>query len=287
MRGTLSNIHYRFVVTARQNNSEVALLRSYKNRKATNVLLDECKIWQACRATSAATTFFDPIKIGSSDQAFIDGAIIYNNPVQLVRCEAKLLWPADQLMIISIGTGSPPGKPFHGSLMNVAAAVKKIVTQTERTAHDFYKQNTDLVESGCYYRFNVTHGLPDVGLEEWREVGAITDFTETYLEDGEVASKRKACVNKMLQVLKEDALEDADSVDSQDWETLRKDIANWFSSAAFRQRQKELFEKRFGSTGNWFIQSQEFRGWLESENARLWCFGNRKMQHSESGHDLS
>jgi patatin-like phospholipase/acyl hydrolase len=40
----------------------------------------DCYTWEACRATSAATTFFDPITIGPMKQSFADGAVAYNNP---------------------------------------------------------------------------------------------------------------------------------------------------------------------------------------------------------------
>ncbi|KAI9789620.1 MAG: hypothetical protein M1816_005929 [Peltula sp. TS41687] len=102
-----------FVVATHEANSALALLRTYPEPQASGLLYDECTIWEACRATSAATTFFEPITIGRTKQRFVDGAIVYNNPIELVHREARNVWPGDRAaLLISIGTGSAPGKPF-------------------------------------------------------------------------------------------------------------------------------------------------------------------------------
>ena len=41
----------------------------------------QCQDWEACRATSAASSFFDPIAIGRYKEEFGDGATGANNPV--------------------------------------------------------------------------------------------------------------------------------------------------------------------------------------------------------------
>jgi len=52
------------------------------------------KIWEAARATSAATLFFDPITIGRFNQTFVDGAGGHNNPVEAIYGEAVARWNA-------------------------------------------------------------------------------------------------------------------------------------------------------------------------------------------------
>jgi predicted acylesterase/phospholipase RssA len=165
------------------------------------LLFDECKVWEACRATSAATTFFDPISIGPYGQEFADGGVIYNNPVDLVYREAANTWPdrMDDAMLISIGTGSAPGGPFRGNIKSIVEALKSIVTQTERTAEDFYRGHGVMVAENRLFRFNVFHGLADVGLEEWREKERVANSTQTYLEKGEIIQKVKLCVGKVCE----------------------------------------------------------------------------------------
>lgn len=203
--GHLSNrlMHGSFVVAVRSNNTAAALLRSYRNPNLPNVLLEECKIWEACRATSAATTLFDPIRIGKYGQEFIDGAVRYNNPIQLVHREAESLWPGRDVFILSIGTGSAPGKSFQGNLKDVVKSLKDIVVETEQTANDFYHAHRDMVQNDLLFRFNVYHGLADIGLEEYREISAIADGTEDYLEKGETVKKLSACIGRLRASISE------------------------------------------------------------------------------------
>ncbi|KAK7397528.1 hypothetical protein QQX98_013107 [Neonectria punicea] len=70
-------------------------LTSYRPRGLVH-LYDSTKIWQACRATSAATTSFDPIAIGPFQEQFVDGALGANNPVYTLWNQAQDIW-ADQL----------------------------------------------------------------------------------------------------------------------------------------------------------------------------------------------
>ena len=162
-------------------------------------MFQECKIWEACRATSAATTFFDPITIGKFGQTFLDGGILYNNPIQLVHREAADIWLDRETLLISIGTGNAPGKPFKGSLKVIVERMRDIVTQTERTAKGFHRSHADMVNRRLLFRFNV-HGMATIGLEEYKEFNSIVDRTETYLEDEEVRDKLKAYVARMKEV---------------------------------------------------------------------------------------
>ncbi|CZR60142.1 uncharacterized protein PAC_10038 [Phialocephala subalpina] len=179
-----------FVCALRTGNSETAILRTYENDEP-ELLYDDCKIWEACRATSAATTFFDPIKIGPFEQEFADGGVIYNNPVELVHREASVTWPGrmEDAMLISIGTGSAPGAAFEGNIKRIVEAMKEIVTQTERTADNFLRSHEIMANRDLYFRFNVYHGLSDVGLEEWKEKAKMADCTQTYLMNGETRRK--------------------------------------------------------------------------------------------------
>ena len=184
----------------RTGNSETAILRSYENDEP-ELLYDCCTIWEACRATSAATTFFDPIKIGPFGQEFADGGVIYNNPVQLLYREASATWPdrMDDAVLVSIGTGSAPGGAFKGNINKIIEAMKQIVTQTERTANDFFLAHEAMTKEGRLYRFNVFHGLADVGLEEWQEKAKIADATKVYLERGETREKVRLCVDNICK----------------------------------------------------------------------------------------
>ena len=81
------------------------LFRSYK---VPGFGPSRCTIWEAARATSAAPTFFKAMTISKPSPAitFVDGGLGHNNPAQLAREEAMLLWPASRsCCLVSLGTG--------------------------------------------------------------------------------------------------------------------------------------------------------------------------------------
>lgn len=61
-----------FVCATRAENSAPAVLRSYESSR-NDPFYDICQIWEAVRATSAASTFFEPIQIGPNEETFVDG----------------------------------------------------------------------------------------------------------------------------------------------------------------------------------------------------------------------
>lgn len=61
------------------------------------------------RATSAAPTFFKPFIQSATKEVFQDGALSYNNPVNVANAERQNLWPSADAkepdLLLSIGTG--------------------------------------------------------------------------------------------------------------------------------------------------------------------------------------
>ncbi|KAF8242902.1 hypothetical protein K440DRAFT_638179 [Wilcoxina mikolae CBS 423.85] len=59
------------------------------------------------RATSAAPRYFKPFRHDETGRIFADGALCFNNPVEIADNERKLLWPrhARPDVFISVGTG--------------------------------------------------------------------------------------------------------------------------------------------------------------------------------------
>ncbi|MEO1369628.1 MAG: patatin-like phospholipase family protein, partial [Acidobacteriota bacterium] len=61
------------------------------------------------RSTSAAPTYFEPKRIPTSETdywALIDGGVFANNPAMCAYIEAKTLWPEDEIVLVSLGTGA-------------------------------------------------------------------------------------------------------------------------------------------------------------------------------------
>jgi len=181
----------RFVcaVSGENRNLTVEFSSYNRNLEANSELFNNVKIWEACRATSAATTFFEPIKIGRNDQVFLDGATSANNPVQKLWLEAEEIWGGSLdtkvQSLISIGTGIGEVAPFGNDFVSIANTFKAIAIETERTANEFRRGHRHLDDRNAYYRFNVNKGLEKVGLEDARSRTKIASMTQAYMTEGE------------------------------------------------------------------------------------------------------
>jgi predicted acylesterase/phospholipase RssA len=203
----------RFVAVVRAENGANTVLRSYLNEKRPNMLANNCKIWEAARATSAASTLFERISIGPHNETFVDGALGYNNPIRLLDRESKDAWPNDDRLFLSIGTGSAPGASLEGNLLDLAHRLKDIVNETHKTAEEFEIDNPELVDDRRYFRFNVYYGLENVGIEEYRARQQIYSSTATYLETAASIRQtrqfiRETCSSGMFLQLSENLITD-------------------------------------------------------------------------------
>ncbi|KAF2022646.1 FabD/lysophospholipase-like protein, partial [Setomelanomma holmii] len=187
-----------FVCATSKETSETVCLTSYRTPRGNNDLLNSVTIWEACRATSAATSFFDPIAVGRFGEAFVDGATGANNPVREVWDQAQLAWGPEPLegkvkCLVSIGTGVPSLKPFKDDVLHIGETLIAIATETEQTAERFRRERQLLDSTGRYYRFNVVRGLEEIGLEEAAKVKEMAAATRRYINSHEVYTHMQAC----------------------------------------------------------------------------------------------
>lgn len=155
----------RFVCAVRKETLGTVCLRNYHSTKGFEL---PCKIWEACRATSAATSFFDPIKIGTFGEEFVDGALGNNNPINEVLAEARSLWPDDNITgIFSIGTGVKVQPGLGKSIAQASKAIIKMATETEKTAQNFMRYHPEYSTADRYIRLNVSSGLDTIGLQDY------------------------------------------------------------------------------------------------------------------------
>jgi hypothetical protein len=179
------------------------LLRSYESQKVQE---DDCTIWEAGRATSAASSFFDPIKIGQFQKSFVDGGTGCNNPVERVYEEALDIWGPDARQriqcMVSIGTGQSMERAFGTGVKEIASTIISIATETEQTAIRFATLVAPILgpspsNNKVYYRFNVVKGLEEVGLEKYKDKARIAAATKVYLNHPDVLSNISACAQAM------------------------------------------------------------------------------------------
>jgi predicted acylesterase/phospholipase RssA len=195
--GRLSFKLNRFVCSFEKAFNMPTLFRTYVTEATKKAAIaQDCSIWEAARATSAAATFFDPMTIGH--QSYVDGATGFNNPVEIVLEEARDIWP-DALSriqsIVSIGTGVPEPKDFGDDLRDILLTLKAIATETERTHMRFLKNHDDLGLKDRYFRFNVNQGLRDIRLDDHAKVHTIEAAARLYLASPQVRTAASLFVN--------------------------------------------------------------------------------------------
>lgn len=205
--------YHRFVCAVRKENKAVARLRAYQSDTA--LIEDGATIWEAARATSAASSFFDPISIGKHGQEYVDAGLGCNNPVDEVWTEAQDIWSpeGDDLAtlvkcFISIGTGNPGTSPVEDGVFEIfTKTMKDIATETEKTAEIFARSHRGLGFQARYFRFNVDQGLQNVGLEEYKKEKELVSATSLYMESQHMQSRTRDCSQAMKD--KECTLEDS------------------------------------------------------------------------------
>lgn len=78
------------------NHQKSILMKSHNNKMGL-------KLWEAVRITASAPTYFEPYCI--DDMVLVDGGLFANDPSMSAYIEIKKLFPNDDFIIISLGTG--------------------------------------------------------------------------------------------------------------------------------------------------------------------------------------
>lgn len=164
---------------------DIVHITDYAKVGEQNDFYDKIKIWQAARATSAATSFFAPLDIDG--RTFLDGGLGANNPVDRLWLEARSQFGPASLepqirCLLSIGTGKPALTAFGESVKEVGKSLISIATETQRTADSFHENHEDLAIRDGYFRFNPPD-MDEVGMEEAGKKAIIMDRTEAYGRD--------------------------------------------------------------------------------------------------------
>ena len=123
--------------------------------------------------------------IGNPPTAYIDGGLGYNNPIRALLEESSHLWPKREFgSIISIGTGVLVSRDVGRTIKPLFECLKDMATDTEKVAREFEEEMKLKygIDQQIYFRFNVQHGLENIGLEEWKELDRIKVATSDYLK---------------------------------------------------------------------------------------------------------
>ncbi|KAK0712684.1 P-loop containing nucleoside triphosphate hydrolase protein [Lasiosphaeria miniovina] len=173
-----------FVCATSKETKDTVCLTSYLSPRGRRHLLESTTIWQACRATSAATSFFDPIAIGPFGEEFVDGARGKQSGLR------SLQWAWAEVPSVN-------WHPVRDDVLGITSTLKELATETEKTAQKFQRDKRSLDREGHYYRFNVDCGLEDVRLQESAKKKEIAAATTSYVASQAVFQQMTACANSL------------------------------------------------------------------------------------------
>lgn len=122
------------------------------------------------RASSAAPTYFPPALIHSRagiSGAYIDGAIVANNPAMCALASARKLYPdADRFMIVSIGTGSHDDPIYYRNAKTFGLLnwPRPLINCLMNAAGDVVRYQLEQAPDVVQYRidFDISRANPDI-----------------------------------------------------------------------------------------------------------------------------
>lgn len=205
-----------FVVAIRTRAGGAAVrMRSYNTSTAYAF---PAQIWEVARATSAAPTLFEPIKI--KGVTYGDGGTGWNNPAAEAIAEAHKIWPNRPIgCLLSIGTGLEKAVQLGLGNGSSSEAVSKLLrklapnssfkwevakycvdslTSSEKIHREVASHYSDIVPHRNYFRFNVPQGMSYIGLEEWRKIEDIIALTDSYMDHGEMEQQKIRVADLLL-----------------------------------------------------------------------------------------
>jgi predicted acylesterase/phospholipase RssA len=163
----------------KEDNSAVRF-RAYPHPDGATTDFQNCKIWEAARATAAAPFYFPTAVVDGVK--FWDGALANNNPVMEVLSERSLLYPRRPVnCVVSLGTGFSERKPTK-SIFTAMGKGKQVLKNVTNVNLNHERASEQLrADDIPYFRFNPSTSEDEIGLADYKLLDALSDHTERYL----------------------------------------------------------------------------------------------------------
>jgi len=187
------------LVCVLSSTGEYKAVRSFRDPDGEIPWDDGVTIWEAARATTAASSFFKPQQLGRGLDAemFLDAAIGRNNPTFHLLAEAapELGYGRRLGCVVSIGTGTR-NVQLRGlrNLLQAPVYYYRLIKTLKSTATDGEQthrqvEQTLLSYRDCYFRFNVPDAAEQVSLHHYKKIPVLKSLTREYLAKSDVATK--------------------------------------------------------------------------------------------------
>jgi patatin-like phospholipase/acyl hydrolase len=136
----------------------------FKRRKAiATPAEDDYPMWEVARATAAAPTYFEPLKLETEAvaryYALVDGGVFANNPSMCAYADARRFEPDADIVLVSLGTGQLE-RPIRyedakdWGMLEWARPILDVVFDGVADTTDY--ELRQLISDGRYFRLQTT-----------------------------------------------------------------------------------------------------------------------------------
>jgi uncharacterized protein len=141
--------------------------------KDTMPRMRDLPMYKMLMACCAVPGLFPPVKVGRLDLA--DGMLSAKNPSQLALNYAKMFYPEDPIVLISLGTGALP-EEHHDS-------IERQMMQVEQELNDRKQFDHKLL----YFRFQpkLNHGNPDIDDTSNENIQALLTDAKDFIQENQ------------------------------------------------------------------------------------------------------
>ena len=185
----------------------------FKSRHAKNNPDYDFKMKEVARATSAAPTYFESLKLAANPPAdyfaLIDGGVFANNPAMCAYAEAKKVFGnEDDIMLVSVGTGQHTRSiPYEESkdwgLLEWARPMLSVVFDGVSATVD-YQLNQLLTDSNLknYFRFQT---MLESGNDDMDDVTK-TNIRALKRKGSEMVKQNEDRFNELIKILSDNKI---------------------------------------------------------------------------------
>jgi len=152
----------------------------------TDVSCQEMLLSDIARSTSAAPTFFEPYE--NNGMLCLDGGLFANNPAMSAYVEAKKIYPEEDIIVVSLGTGSlysyvKPEKIKKYSMLDWASNLFDLVSDGQSDTTEYILRK--LLPRENYWRFQVRISASNANMDNVSDnnLNDLINITNSYINN--------------------------------------------------------------------------------------------------------
>ncbi|MBS9529003.1 MULTISPECIES: patatin-like phospholipase family protein [unclassified Wolbachia] len=147
------------------------------------------RLKDALRATTAAPTYFIPkhLKIDQIDRVLVDGGVFANNPAACAYASSKRLFPNDDIILLSIGTGRTDRSITNSRRFGKIGWIKPLLNVMFASSLDAVNYQLDQVIADKYIRIQsqLKIASPDMDNITSKNIKSLQQEAKAMIEDNQ------------------------------------------------------------------------------------------------------